>query len=638
MIQRALRAGFLRAEGAFNRAFGERLNPWYHLGALGWWLYWIVVATGLYLYVVFDTSVTGAHASAQSLSDSWIGGPLRSLHRYAADGLLLVLAVHALRHYAFDRLRGFRAYSWLTGVGVLVLVYAAGVNGYMLPWDRLAQLVTVGLFEWLDWLPMFGGVLARNTIDAASVSDRLFSLLVFIHIGVPLFALLLLWAHVQRVPKAATQPPRALAAGSLLALLALSLLLPVASQGGPAQLASEPGVLALDWYYLWGFPLLYRWGAGALWALVGGSALLLLALPWLRRRRRGQQRFQVLLHAAQPEAGTRHLLARADETLLDAGLRAGLALPYDCRNGGCGACRATLLNGRVDPGPFQPAALDQQARARGELLLCCACALEDVEIEVPVAQLGELAAQAPRVREARVARLERLAESVMRVELELVDGGAIDYAAGQYLEILLEDGARRAYSFASAPGAGERIELHIRRQPGGRYSTHVFERMQVGERLRFEGPLGRFTLHAGIRPILMVAGATGFAPVKSLIEDALARGVQRPIVLYWGVRHPRELYLLGLAERWQREHANLRVVPVVSEPERAPEWRGRTGLVHQALLDDHPDLAGFDVYACGSLQMVHAALPDFRAHGLADDACFSDAFLPAAAGAPAAAP
>lgn len=629
---RWLRAAFLLVEGAFNRAFGDAHNPWYHLGALGWWLYWIVVVTGLYLYAVFDTSVAGAHASAQALSDSWIGAPVRSLHRYASDALVLVMLAHALRHFVFERLYGFRAYSWLTGVIVLALVYLAGVNGFMLPWDRLAQYVTVTGFEWLDWLPMFGGVLSRNVIDVGSVTDRLFSLLVFIHIGVPLFALLLLWAHVQRVPKARTQPPRALALGSLLALLALALLQPVLSQGGAADLASEPMLLAIDWFYLGGFPLHQRWGAGPVWALVAGLALVLLALPWLHRRRRGQQRFQVLLHPAArgAQAGARHLLARPDETLLDAGLRAGLALPYDCRNGGCGVCRATLLNGRVDPGPFQPAALDADARARGELLLCCACALEDIEIEVPVDSLGDGTGQAPRVREARVCGLDRLAENVMRVDLELLDGEGIDYAAGQYLEVLLEDGARRAYSFAAAPGRSERIELHIRRQPGGRFSGHVFQGMQIDERLRIEAPLGRFTLHAGSRPILMVAGATGFAPVKSLIEDAFARGVQRPIALYWGVRHPRDLYLHELLDHWQREHPNFSVVPVVSEPESAPEWRGRTGLVHEALLEDYPELSGCEVYACGSLQMVQVVLPVLRAHGLAEDACYSDAFMAAA--------
>ncbi|GMU44798.1 MAG: cytochrome b N-terminal domain-containing protein [Xanthomonadales bacterium] len=636
-LQRALRAAFLRIEGAFNHAFGERLNPWYHLGSLGWWLYWIVAVSGLYLYAFFDTSVAGAHASAQGLTDSWIGGPLRSLHRYAADGLLVVLVVHAWRHYAHDRLRGFRAYSWWTGVILFGLAYAAGVNGYMLPWDRLAQFVTVAGFEWLDWLPMFGGVLGRNTIDAASVTDRLFSLLVFIHIGVPLLALLLLWAHVQRVPKARTQPPRALAAASLASLLALSLVLPVASQGGPAELGSEPMRLALDWFYLGPFPLLYRIGAGPLWALVIGLTLLLLVLPWLRRPASGQQRFQVVLHASAVPgatrdaraAATRHLLARPGETLLDAGLRAGLALPYDCRNGGCRVCVATLLNGRVDPGPFQEAALDAGARARGEVLMCCACALEDVELDVPVPDLGASQTQAPRERVARVARLERLAETVMQVELELLDGAPIDYAAGQYLEILLADGARRAYSFASAPGSGPLIELHIRRQPGGLYSTHVFERMQVGERVRLLAPLGHFTLHAGTRPILMVAGATGFAPVKSLIEDAFARGVKRQIALYWGVRHPRDFYLPELLSRWQRERPNFSVVQVVSEPESAPEWQGRTGLVHEALLEDYPQLAACEVYACGSMQMVQQILPVLRAHGLPEDACYSDAFVAA---------
>jgi CDP-4-dehydro-6-deoxyglucose reductase, E3 len=308
-----LRGGFLRAEALFNRAFGDKANPLYHLGAISFWLFWIVGASGLYLYAFFDTSVTGAYRSVLALThDQWFaGGVLRSVHRYASDAMVVTMAIHALRHYAFDRLRGFRWFSWVTGVALFWLVYAAGANGYMLPWDGLAQFVTQASFEWLDALPGFGGTLIRNFIRPESVSNRLFSLLVFIHIGLPLVALLLLWIHVQRVPKAQTQPPRPIALAVLATLSLLAIVLPVASQGGVADLARQPTVLALDWFLLALYPLVYVWPLVAVWALVGGSTLLLVALPWLPPRRRGAREAHITLHP-----GALPVTARAGETLL----------------------------------------------------------------------------------------------------------------------------------------------------------------------------------------------------------------------------------------------------------------------------------------------------------------------------------
>ena len=175
-FQRTLRAGFMHAEALFNRVFGDKLNPLYHLGSTIFFLFWVVGATGLVLYAFFDTSVEGAYRSVQALTESpWIvGGVLRSVHRYASDAMVAAMAVHALRYFAFDRLRGYRWFSWVTGVALIWLIYVAGANGYMLPWDRLAQFVTQASFEWMDWLPGFGGALIRNFIVPASVSDRLF--------------------------------------------------------------------------------------------------------------------------------------------------------------------------------------------------------------------------------------------------------------------------------------------------------------------------------------------------------------------------------------------------------------------------------------------------------------------------------
>ncbi len=629
-LQRLLRWLFMHAEALFNRAFGDRLNPLYHLGAISFFLFWIVVATGLYLFAFFDTSVAGAYRSVQALTHGqwYAGGVLRSMHRHASDAMVLTMLIHMLRHFAFDRLRGFRWFSWLTGVALIWLVYVAGVNGYMLPWDQLAQFVINASFEWLDWLPSFGGALIRNFIYPTSVSDRFFSLLVFVHIGVPLVTLLLMWVHVQRVPKAATQPPRPIALCVLVTLAVLALVQPVLSQGGAARLDVAPAVLQLDWFLLALLPLFYAWPLGAVWALVAGVTALLLALPWLpwRRGRSAAHALQLTVHP-----GARHVTARPGETVLEAGLRADVALPYDCRSGACGLCLCTVLNGRVDHGAFQPAALTEAMRARGQALMCCAVPLEDLEIEVE--SLAPDGAAAVRQYQGRIVAIEHLAEDVIRLCVALPEGRRIDFTAGQYINVVLDDGQRRAFSFANPPHDNALIELHVRRVPGGRFTTHVFTAMAVGDALRFEGPLGRFTLQPGERPILFVAGATGFAPVKSIVEDAFHRGLARPMRLYWGVRRREDLYLLDLVQRWQREHANFTVIPVLSEGTPGDGWAGRRGLVHEAMLADFPSLAGHEVYACGSVKMVETAIPAFLAQGLGEAFCFADAFTPSA-GAP----
>ncbi|MBS0300779.1 MAG: cytochrome b N-terminal domain-containing protein, partial [Proteobacteria bacterium] len=551
-LQALMRWGFMRVEAVFNRAFGDRLNPYYHLGPLTFFLFWIVAGTGLYLFAFFDTSVTGAYQSVEGLTHrQWfIGGIVRSVHRYASDAMVVTMVIHMLRYFAFDRLRGFRAFSWVTGVALIWLVYAAGANGYMLPWDQLAQFVTTTSFEWLDWIPLFRGSLIRNFIYDSTVSDRLFSLLVFIHIGVPLLTLLLMWVHVQRVPKAAMQPPKPIAVSAGVMLLVLALVLPVVSQGGPAHMAVVPSQLKLDWLLLGLYPLVHAWGPAWTWALVLAVSGLLFVQPWLVWRRSGAAA-RTLNITVHPDA--RHVPVRRGETILEAGLRAELPLQYDCRAGGCGLCVCTVLNGKFDHGPYQPATLTEAMRERGQALMCCAVPLEDLEIEVETLE--------PLIKQefsATVVSMERLAPEVMRLLLQPPADLKLDFIAGQYLNVILEDGERRAFSFANPPMQRPLIDLHVRRIPGGRFTGHVFDGMQVGDTLRLEGPLGRFTLREGERPIVFLAGATGFAPVKSIIEDAFARGITRPMRLYWGVRQVSDLYMRDLAETWQREHANFR--------------------------------------------------------------------------------
>ena len=332
-VRRAGQWFFLRLEKLFNVIFGDRLNPLYHLGAIAYLMTWIAVATGVYLYIFFDTGVKEAYTSVERIShEHWyIGQIMRGLHRYASDGMVLAMGLHLLRHFVFDHYRGFRWFSWITGIFVLWLVYASGINGFMLPGDRLAQFVTIATAEWLDWLPIFSEPMARNFLHEGSVNDRLFSLLAFMHIGISLILLLVLWIHTQRVAKAETNPPRYLALPLLLALIVLSLVWPVMSQG-PANLDTVVSSLKLDWFYLPIYPLIYAWSPKEVWWLVLGGTGLLVLLPWLPPARRAvTKKFQLTLRP-----GDETVSAQPGETILEAGLRGGIALPFECRSGGRG--------------------------------------------------------------------------------------------------------------------------------------------------------------------------------------------------------------------------------------------------------------------------------------------------------------
>jgi len=629
-LQSLLQWIFMRVEGVFNAAFGDRLNPLYHLGAISFFLFWVVGASGLYLYAFFETGVAEAYSSVQALTHGqWFaGGIMRSVHRYASDAMVITMLIHMVRHFAFDHFRGFRWFSWMTGVALIWLVYTSGINGYMLPWDKLAQFVIVASFEWVDWLPTFGGTLMRNFVHPDSVGDRFFSLLSFVHVGLPLLVLLLMWVHVQRVPKARTTPPRPIVWSLLATLLVLSLAQPVLSQGGAADLGVAAQDLKLDWFYLALLPLINDWPLGRVWALAaGGTALLLLVPLWPPRFARHKKVEQHMV--VQGEHGFQaQVLVREGETLLEAGLRAGLALPYECRNGACGVCLCIVEQGAVSHRPYQQSALPAALKAQGKALMCCAVPSGDLVIDV---EGLEGAAVAVGQHSGRVVSLDRLAEDVMRVRMVLPEEPDLAFTAGQYINIVLDDGSRRAFSFANPPHQNDVIELHVRRIPGGRFTGHVFEGMRPGDTVKFEGPLGNFVLQHNPRPILFVAGATGFAPVKSIIEDAFHRGIQRPMRLYWGVRQRQDLYMLETVEGWQRDHPQFTVVPVLSDPQPQDGWQGRTGFVHEAMLADFSDLAGHEVYVCGSLKMVEAAVPDFLEHGLADGACYTDAFLPSPA-------
>lgn len=321
------------------------------------------------------------------------------------------------------------------------------------------------------------------------------------------------------------------------------------------------------------------------------------------------------------EPGQRAFVAEPGETLLDAALRQGVGLPYGCRNGTCGACAAQILSGTVEyPGGKTEALTDRPA---GTCLVCQAVPVSDLVLRVTeVARVTEIPV---RILPCRVERKERLSHDVLRLWLKLPEQQRLQFFAGQYLDFILRDGRKRAFSIANAPHDDALIELHVRHVAGGEFTEYVFESLAEKSILRIQAPLGTFFLREDSpRPMIMMGGGTGFAPLKGMIEHAFHLGIARPIHLYWGVRARRDLYLADLPQSWARTRPNFVFTPVLSEPD--PDWQGRTGMVHDAVIADHPDMSPFDVYMSGPPPMVEAGRIAFEAQGLGREHMYSDAF------------
>ena len=325
------------------------------------------------------------------------------------------------------------------------------------------------------------------------------------------------------------------------------------------------------------------------------------------------------------EPSQHHFEIGEGESILDAALRHGLNLPYGCRDGACGSCRGKVLAGEIDHGRSPLLTLPANERAAGFALFCCAHALSALTIESR--ELRSSAEVPVRTLPVRVNKLARVAPDVMIVELKLPASERLQFLAGQYIEILLKGGRRRAFSLANAPHDDGCLQLHIRQVPGGQFTEQVFATMKERDLLRISGPYGSFFLREDSdKPMLLIAGGTGFGPIKAIVEHALAEKVPRPLTLYWGGRRHADLYLLPLAERWATEHRQVRFVPVLSDAVDSA-WAGRTGLVHRAAMDDFPDLSGHQVYVCGSPAMVAAARADFIGQcALPENEFFADSF------------
>jgi CDP-4-dehydro-6-deoxyglucose reductase len=313
-------------------------------------------------------------------------------------------------------------------------------------------------------------------------------------------------------------------------------------------------------------------------------------------------------------------------TILRAALAAGIHLPYGCRNGACGACKGRIVSGQVDRGLYSEGALSEADLNAGYALFCCARPLSDLVIEAR--EMAAVRDIPVRTLPCRVQKMALLAPDVMLLQLKLPASERLQYLAGQYIDILLKDGRRRSFSIANAPEADECLELHVRRVPGGHFTTHVFEAMRERDILRIEGPHGDFHLREeSAKPVVLLAGGTGFAPIKSLVEHALRQASARPMILYWGARDRAGLYLNALAEGWAATCAHFGYVPVLSEPMPGDGWEGRRGLVHHAVMADFPDLSGRQVYACGAPAMIEAARQDLIGRcGLKEEDFFADSF------------
>ncbi len=315
----------------------------------------------------------------------------------------------------------------------------------------------------------------------------------------------------------------------------------------------------------------------------------------------------------------------ADETLLSSALNAGVILPYGCKNGVCGSCKSEIVEGKVDYGHYQQKALPDEEKAQGKVLTCCAKPLSAVVLKArALTGLGDFPVlKMP----CRVNSIEFAAPDVAILTLQLPANQVFQFNAGQYIEFILSDGIRRSYSMANPPSLTGKLELHIRHMPGGVFTDTVFSTLKARDILRLEGPLGAFFLRQSDKPVVLLASGTGFAPIKSLLEDAFEKQLNRQFIFYWGARTKPDLYLLNLVEQWQQQYEHFKFIPVLSAPTSECHWQGRTGFVHHAVMADFPNLAGYQVYACGAPIVIRSALADFTKQcGLPEEEFYADSF------------
>jgi CDP-4-dehydro-6-deoxyglucose reductase len=326
------------------------------------------------------------------------------------------------------------------------------------------------------------------------------------------------------------------------------------------------------------------------------------------------------------DASEKTFIVKEGESVLTAALRQGVMLPYSCKNGTCGSCKGKVLNGEVHYPFHPPLALERSEIADGFALMCQAEPL--VNLVVKVREIEAVRDIQVRMLPARVIEKTILTKNVVRLRLKIPRAQRLQFLAGQYVDVLLAGGKRRAFSIASCPSLEDEIELHIRHVDGGDFTGYVFDELKERDILRFEGPLGNFFVRndRAERPMIMMGGGTGFAPLKSMIEHLLEQDDRREIHLYWGTRTREELYLDDLPSQWAREHDHIHYRRSVSEPDSPATGDQFTGFVHDAVINDYPDLAGFDVYMSGPPAMIDVAKHAFFEHGVEERRLFYDSF------------
>ena len=335
-------------------------------------------------------------------------------------------------------------------------------------------------------------------------------------------------------------------------------------------------------------------------------------------------------HSVRIEPHGRTLRVTPGQPILQAALSAGLNLPHSCKSGHCGSCRARLLAGAIHYPNGPPLGITAEEVGRGDILLCQARA--DSDLTVRARLIASVADVEIKTLPCRIARLTPLAPDVMQLWLRLPAVERLRFHPGQYLDVLLENGRRRSFSIASPPHDSEALELHVRRVNGGGFSERLFGAaagvgsLGTGALLRIEGPIGQFSYREGLGPVLMVAGGTGFAPLKSMLRHMLETGIRRDLHLYWGARHTQDVYEEALMLEWVRRHPQLKFTAVLSEASAAEAAHHRAGWVHEAVLADYPDLARFEVYAAGPPAMIEAMRTHFPRHGLSTQRLYFDSF------------
>lgn len=332
-------------------------------------------------------------------------------------------------------------------------------------------------------------------------------------------------------------------------------------------------------------------------------------------------------HTVKVEPSGRSFSVDNDETVLDAALRQGLALQYGCRGGACGACKGKILTGEVRYDD-EPMALSEEDSEEGGVLTCVAKASSDLVLELHlVEQVEEIKIQEIPT---KIQTRKLMSEDVIELGLKLPEEVRLQYLAGQYVDFILADGDKRAFSIANAPHDDELLLFHIRHVDGGKFTDQLFNQMQMGERIRIEGPHGSFFIREDSeQPIIFLATGTGFGPVKAMVEHLMAEESKRQVYIYWGGDQLEQLYMHEVPEQWARDNTHIEFRPVLAAADES--WEGRRGYVQEAVQADFPSLVDMEVYACGNPYMVSSAKELLTQNGLNSDHFFADAFELAAA-------